>query len=297
MYQRNGFTLVELMVVTAIIAVLLALLTPALDKAIYQAELAVCGANLGGIAEAAVQYASGSRRRYAPFPVIGERDPASQISGRVGHGTSTPAAARGPWDRRPVLARFLPINKTLVDPLCKKVNLETTAAEPWTYSSYLLWFGFGYKVAGMPAQPGMLKLGDRMGWGGDRFGILASDSDLIAPDIVFASASHPDDAGVLPPLVWQNQSVATLPADVPVTAEDNENFTLSRWQNNVGQTYKRGLLDTNYAFDDGSVRRYNRVKWDEAGLIKGERMVKVPPYSDGSSYTNGQAEWFHLPRQ
>ena len=47
---RNGFTLVELLVVITIIVILLALLAPALDKAIYQAELAVCGTRVRAIA-------------------------------------------------------------------------------------------------------------------------------------------------------------------------------------------------------------------------------------------------------
>src|ERR1043165_1931025 len=53
----RAFTLIELLVVITIIVVLLALLTPALDKAMYQAELAVCGANLRAIANGAIPYA------------------------------------------------------------------------------------------------------------------------------------------------------------------------------------------------------------------------------------------------
>src|SRR5688500_7719159 len=59
-----GFTLVELLVVVAIIVVLLALLAPAMDKAIYHAELATCGANLHGVAGGALMYTMNNKRAY-----------------------------------------------------------------------------------------------------------------------------------------------------------------------------------------------------------------------------------------
>jgi prepilin-type N-terminal cleavage/methylation domain-containing protein len=60
----RGFSLVELLVVITIIVVLLALLTPALDQAIYQAELAACGAQLKGIGTGVLTYAAASRQSY-----------------------------------------------------------------------------------------------------------------------------------------------------------------------------------------------------------------------------------------
>src|SRR5687767_2102205 len=60
----KGFTLVELLVVIAIIVVLLALLTPAMDQAIYQAELTVCGTRTRAIAMGALDYAGANRRAY-----------------------------------------------------------------------------------------------------------------------------------------------------------------------------------------------------------------------------------------
>src|ERR1041385_7046662 len=50
--RMTAFTLIELLVVVTIIVVLLALLTPALDRAIYRAELLRCGANQKGTGEA-----------------------------------------------------------------------------------------------------------------------------------------------------------------------------------------------------------------------------------------------------
>jgi len=60
---HRAFTLIELLVVITIIVVLLALLIPALDKAIYQAELAMCLSNTRTQHSAQYQYAYDNGRR------------------------------------------------------------------------------------------------------------------------------------------------------------------------------------------------------------------------------------------
>ena len=65
-----GFTLVELMVVVAIIAILVSLMTPAVEEAMYQAQLAVCATRLNGIALGAATYANDNRSRYPHRNVI-----------------------------------------------------------------------------------------------------------------------------------------------------------------------------------------------------------------------------------
>jgi prepilin-type N-terminal cleavage/methylation domain-containing protein len=60
---RPGFTIIELLVVVTIIVVLLALLTPALDKAIESAERAKCAANLDAWGIAHHTYYVEQRRR------------------------------------------------------------------------------------------------------------------------------------------------------------------------------------------------------------------------------------------
>src|SRR5688572_2452466 len=62
--KSTGFTLVELLVVITIIVILLAMLAPAMDTAIYQAQLAVCATNLKGIAPGVTAYAMNNQRRY-----------------------------------------------------------------------------------------------------------------------------------------------------------------------------------------------------------------------------------------
>src|SRR5688572_5735453 len=116
--MRRAFTLIELLVVITIIVVLLSLLTPALDKAIYQAELAVCAANLDGIAAAATVYASGSRRAY-PYHIL--TAPGSGIFPEQINSLSEGAPTAR--DDRPLLATVLSLNKNLIDPFCDPVDL------------------------------------------------------------------------------------------------------------------------------------------------------------------------------
>jgi prepilin-type N-terminal cleavage/methylation domain-containing protein len=60
--MRAGFSLVELLVVLTIIVVPLALLTPALEGTMHEAEPAVCGARLAAVATSIVTYAVDQKR-------------------------------------------------------------------------------------------------------------------------------------------------------------------------------------------------------------------------------------------
>ena len=64
--MRAGFTLVELLIIIAIIALLVSLLLPSLDTAKELAREAVCMANLHGIGHAELAYAHAHDRRLPP---------------------------------------------------------------------------------------------------------------------------------------------------------------------------------------------------------------------------------------
>ncbi len=63
-HHSKAFTLVELLVVVAIIALLVAILLPALEKARYAARLAICKSNLRQIAISLTLYATDSNDWY-----------------------------------------------------------------------------------------------------------------------------------------------------------------------------------------------------------------------------------------
>lgn len=65
--KTNGFTLVELLVVISIIAVLLAVLVPAINKAREQARTIVCSTNLKNYTPALLMYAQDDSQGRCPF--------------------------------------------------------------------------------------------------------------------------------------------------------------------------------------------------------------------------------------
>jgi prepilin-type N-terminal cleavage/methylation domain-containing protein/prepilin-type processing-associated H-X9-DG protein len=63
---HRGFTLVELLVVVAIVALLISILLPSLRRAREQARAAVCGSNIRQIALANIGYAAENGGRFCP---------------------------------------------------------------------------------------------------------------------------------------------------------------------------------------------------------------------------------------
>ncbi|MFI4911663.1 MAG: prepilin-type N-terminal cleavage/methylation domain-containing protein [Sedimentisphaeraceae bacterium JB056] len=70
MGNKKGFTLIELLVVISIIAVLMSILMPSLQKVRQMAKLTICQSNLKQIAQAAILYASEMDGKFPPSIVL-----------------------------------------------------------------------------------------------------------------------------------------------------------------------------------------------------------------------------------
>ncbi len=290
--KPGGFTLVELLVVITIIAVLLALLAPAMDRAVYQAELAVCASRLHAVATGTDTYAAASNRAYPYRPTL--REGTRWLRGVV-IATQSDTGGTPAKDDRPYLRRAYGDGlKSLVDPLGGKINPDHNLPSVDTYANYSLWFGVGYPKA-LGGGRALLRQGDRMEWTDNSrstsvrhsFSVLASDLDAPypIPDSYWqVLAGHPDADGVL----WFLSVERTY--SPPQGLELSQGYVLSWW--GTDKTVERGPIDTNYAFTDGSVVRYNAVAWDD------EQMARVPWSTSAWGWNSGSPNhWHHLPRR
>ena len=64
---KGGFTLVELLIVLAVLVLLLAMLVPSLSAARRQASMSACAMQMRGVGAALKQFAVANRNRLPPF--------------------------------------------------------------------------------------------------------------------------------------------------------------------------------------------------------------------------------------
>jgi prepilin-type N-terminal cleavage/methylation domain-containing protein len=265
-----AFTLIELLVVVSIIALLLALLAPAMDQAIYQAELAVCGADYRAVGTAVATYAAENKRYYPRregIQLLSSTRPSLLYGGNL----------RIPqFDDRPLLRTFLNLNEHLQCPLSKSVDLETRDPASWVYGDRNLWFGWRFRTGSKPFK-GMMKLGDGFEWAGDTFRVLASDLVVINNEKNGAHGEHPDHEGLMVSVALQD---STAGADVEVGGKN----TFGIWAG----PRQRGTIDKNVLFDDLSVTRYDRVAWDAHMPGKAEGWARVPEKDNDNQNWDGQ---------
>ncbi len=280
-----AFTLIELLVVVVILSVLLALLMPALDAAVYQAELAACGAQLKSVGQSVSFYAMDHRRAYPYRATLSQTY--WQVSDLYNKYDGTDNDLRSVLEGRINLDLF---NCPLAGGV--KYGSQETQADV-VLGNYEMWFGWGYS-----GQKVMSRLGDRFTWkdaGGEyRFSLLASDHELMKPGYPQVQATHPD-RGKQSMHLW-------IRYDTPATA-----LNLNRTSTTIGVTYStwfaptalanRGEVDRNFTYDDGSVRRITGLRWSTSANTviddKGQELIPVPEYN----FPDGSTNHRYLPPQ
>jgi prepilin-type N-terminal cleavage/methylation domain-containing protein len=289
-----AFTLIELLVVITIIVVLLALLTPALDQAVYQAELAACGARVKGLAGGVLLYAFEYKKRY----------PTPKGDVRRSHTVLTQWDVDDPanpnWDLRPLLQGYVSINGHLNDPLCLEVDYEGAKQDgstPFTgnFAAYSILWDWRYVGYGA-GEHGMSKIGDRFSWTQPdgmvrRYSVLAADfiEDSVADS--FTIGSHPDSLGLMVAARVQDASPPWWGAPA------GQNTTVSFWWR--PDSDERGLIDRNFAHDDGSVRRVDGQPWGD-GVARGpgdDRMAVAPVFNNGRTDEWDKGRKIYLPKE
>lgn len=288
---RGGFTLVELLVVVTIIVLLLSMLSPALSKSIYQAQLASCGATEKAALAGVVSYAMNFNKWYPSHGLEG--------FGPTGKDPNAPRVFIGPmtiydshdaqvrYDMRPSLNGYIPINQGLQCPLTEQIDLEVSPPDSAIEVPYMLMWGWRYYIGDQP-DVGMARIGDALEWTEKRgasatvhrYNLLIADMDLAYPEGI--SSSHPDDRRVLFPAKSENGAAYGL------------FWWSARWVA-IPRNIKRGPLDLNFGFDDGSVQRLSGIGDWNAAPADIPAIDRIPLQYDARRYNPWVHDCFTVP--
>lgn len=248
MRMRQGFTLVELLVVIAVLSVLAALLLPTLQEAQYSARLLVCANQMRQTGFSVMQYTEDYRGRYPYRRVAFE-----------GNSHHQKLISDSGVDDRPMLRPYLDLNllHCPLAPAWPKAwgSLDNPAITAHLFSSYEMWFGSF--IAPAVESSYMLRVGDRPKYNGNTFDILLSDFDWYLQSWNYYGSSHRDRSGLA-----------------------SENFFTygAFWSNTSDFSVSRGEIDRNFLRDDCSAFTITGIMLGNAGT----ELKDIPNYGGGA---------------
>lgn len=223
----RAFTLVEMLIIVAIIVALLAILMPSMNHAIYLATLTRCASNLKQTGYGYFNYAQDNVGRFRGFDHT-----------KVTHLKEMAS------DMRPLYSPYVAFNE-LACPFLPSIDYLnppiTTQRIEWTYMMFA-----GFKMDGETKR--LDRPGDYFVQYGRRHYILAADLTSVRVDGGSPQTSHPGfDFGLY--LAGANPA----PAVPTYTYPASHNHTFLRWEGSTFNSAK-GRIDLNYLFTDGAVR-------------------------------------------
>lgn len=236
--HHPGFTLIELLVVISIIAVLIAILLPALSAARESAENVQCTSNLKQIGIGAHAYAPDNRSLLPPRGL----NPKPTI------------IKAGTWDLRDELGDYVEFNLLQCPFAPKQMNLNNEPGATVIETNYGFYWNWKWDH-----QPGL----QQMKGPEDRFSLQISGAevefDILAMDFETLNASTLNSEGPHPS---EGAGQNYQPNNTGVFN------AFSRWDN--GST--RDAITKNYLHVDGSVETFGNVSADHSNVD----MFQVP---------------------
>ena len=262
--KGNAFTLVELLVTVAIIAILLSLLLPVLKKTRYQARLVVCTSNFHQNGLALMSYAHANKGLWP-----------GRWPWTAGAGTAVPnqltQVGTAVNDLRPALSKYTKLNGTFRDPFVDKLDFMQPMPNPSEiYASYNMWFGWppesGFVGSGWEKR--MAHVDDWMEHNGRRINTLMSDCVWdTRPGWDNINTVHPDyPKGAMGPITFNGPG--------PTRNQISSWFI-------AFPASKMNRFDQNFLFIDGHAKLLPDLKTDLGNFDP--RIYRVPIHGDAQT--------------
>jgi len=274
--RRRAFTIVELLVVMAILVLLMALLLPSARRARYVAKLTVCAAQLKQVGAGVLAYTSDNATMY-PYRQVAW---GNNVLNNPRHSKLAFKPTQGGPDDRPMLRPYFPIDFLTCpfSPLEGKRSLDTSDRID-IHSSYEMYFGS--PIVRNDPTTFLMKLSSKA-MATDlatnkRFAvnILAGDMDWDYFAIGQVQTSHPD---------YYDGYLAFEHRNNHLSWQGNQWHEMSMWWN---PSHQRGTIDRNFVYRDGSVRQLMNLKMYD------ERTIQIPARNDAPN----SKQWNFIPKR